>query len=101
MGQEHGPFEYIVGSDVLYGDRAPPGPLIDALVSLSLAQRMGKDGQRGAPAEIILAVKNRCADETRAFCKLAATRGLWDTRLAASEDFLDDFHGLCSYCGQP
>lgn len=88
--QDHGPFEYIVGSDLLYGDRAPPEALVEVLAALSSAP--GGEG-----AQIILAAKNRCADEVRVFCRLAEKRGLWDIRLADPVEFLEGFGGKCTY----
>jgi len=92
LAREHGPFEFVVGSDLLYGDRAPPGALVDALVAL--AQEPGS-----MSAQVILAVKNRCADETVAFRSLIRQRSLWEFRLADPENFLEGFHGPCLYEG--
>merc|ERR1712023_90114 len=92
--QEHGPFEYIVGSDLLYGDRAPPDPLVEVLAALSSAPG-------GREAQVILAVKNRCADEAQAFCRLAKDRGLWKIRLADPDDFLEGFNSNCKYGDEP
>lgn len=92
--QEQGPFEYIVGSDLLYGERAPPAPLVEVLAAL--CSEAG-----GREAQVVLACKNRCADEAQAFCRLAQDRGIWDIRLADSEDFLEGFDVPCTHADDP
>eukprot|EP00928_Gymnodinium_smaydae_P055720 TRINITY_DN39208_c0_g1_i1.p1 TRINITY_DN39208_c0_g1~~TRINITY_DN39208_c0_g1_i1.p1 ORF type:complete len:380 (-),score=88.38 TRINITY_DN39208_c0_g1_i1:84-1166(-) len=87
--REHGPFDYIVGSDLLYGDKAPAPPLVDTLAALS-----AQPGSREAMA--ILALKNRCANELREFRNEAERRELWDLRVAPPEDLLDGFDGNTS-----
>lgn len=90
--RELGPFSFVVGSDLLYGDGAPPEPLIETLAALA-----AEPGTRDA--EVILAVKNRCADEVGAFCSLARARGLWEVRLADSEDLPEGYDCGRSFYG--
>lgn len=71
---------FIVGSDLLYGDSSPPGPLLDSLAVFA-------DEPSTRNAEVILAVKNRCRNETVDFCREAEERGLWTIRLAEEGDF--------------
>lgn len=53
--KELGPFGHVVGSDLLYGEKAPPGPLLDTLETLRAAQE--------EPFLVTLAIKNRCCNE--------------------------------------
>ena len=50
--KELGPFGHVVGSDLLYGQKAPPGPLLDTLLALQAAQE--------EPFLVTLAIKDRC-----------------------------------------
>lgn len=90
--EEFGGFDYVVGSDLLYGDKAPPEPLVETLAAI--AETSG-----GRNAEVILAVKNRCADETGAFKKTAAERGMWEITLAPSDCFIEGYDGESTYGG--
>lgn len=89
---ELGPFSFVVGSDLLYGDAAPPQPLLETLAAM--AEHPG-----ARRAEVILAVKNRCADEVGAFCRLAEARRLWDVRLASTDDFPEGYDCRRSFYG--
>mmetsp|Transcript_13765 Transcript_13765/g.39333 ORF Transcript_13765/g.39333 Transcript_13765/m.39333 type:complete len:370 (+) Transcript_13765:42-1151(+) len=85
--KEFGPFDFIVGSDLLYGDSSPPGPLLETLAAVA-SEPGGRD------AEVILAAKSRCVDEAQRFCGLARQRGLWSVSLADHGDFLDGYQEM-------
>mmetsp|Transcript_3501 Transcript_3501/g.6693 ORF Transcript_3501/g.6693 Transcript_3501/m.6693 type:complete len:346 (+) Transcript_3501:66-1103(+) len=87
--REHGPFGFVVGSDLLYGDSSPAGPLLETLAAIATEPE-------GSGAEVILAMKNRCRDEAYAFCSLARERGLWSVRTVSQ----DDLPGQFSMTGQ-
>mmetsp|Transcript_75699 Transcript_75699/g.244971 ORF Transcript_75699/g.244971 Transcript_75699/m.244971 type:complete len:373 (+) Transcript_75699:43-1161(+) len=88
--RECGPFGFVVGSDLLYGSSSPAGPLLETLAAM--AQEPG-----GSGAEVILAMKNRCADEASAFCGLARRRGLWRVRLAERGDLPAGYEAKSSF----
>lgn len=90
--RELGPFSFIVGSDLLYGDAAPAEPLVETLACLA-----GEPGS--CHAEVVLAVKNRCADEVEAFCRLARARDLWTVRLANADDLPEGYDCRRSFYG--
>lgn len=92
LARERGPFHYVVGSDLLYGDKSPPEPLVETLAALFSDPGF-------ANAEVILALKNRCADETGAFCRVAQERGLWSILHADSDDLLEGYDGESAYGG--
>lgn len=84
LARELGPFEFIVGSDLLYGDKAPAQPLVDTLAALC-REPACKD------AEVILALKNRCADELSSFRTAVEAKELWDLTLADPDNLLEGF----------
>ncbi|CAJ1399279.1 unnamed protein product [Effrenium voratum] len=93
--EELGPFGHVVGSDLLYGDRAPPEPLLDTLAALARAQ-----DALGEPFLVTIAIKNRCCDEVEVFAGAARQRGLWAVSraepAALPESFqvqADEFYG--------
>jgi len=77
--RDHGPFGFVVGSDLLYGDASPAGPLLETLAAIATEPE-------GAGAEVIFAMKNRCRDEATAFCSLAQEHGLWSVRTVSQDD---------------
>jgi len=83
--RDHGPFGFVVGSDLLYGDASPAGPLLETLAAIAV-----EPGGEGA--EVILAMKNRCRDEAFAFCSLAREYGLWYVRMVSQDDLPDRFN---------
>mmetsp|Transcript_94874 Transcript_94874/g.255215 ORF Transcript_94874/g.255215 Transcript_94874/m.255215 type:complete len:299 (-) Transcript_94874:7-903(-) len=82
--RESGPFSLIVGSDLLYGEASTAGPLIETLAAMA-----SEPGARDA--EVILAIKNRCANEAVALCAEARRRDIWDVRLAEADDFPEGY----------
>lgn len=72
--EDLGPFGHVVGSDLLYGDKAPPGPLLDTLGAVAEAQ--------DEPFLVTLAIKNRCCDEVEIFLNEARRRGVWTVQCA-------------------
>lgn len=82
--KEFGPFRFIVGSDLLYGDDSDPEPLLDTLAAII-------DEQKGAESEVVLALKSRCTNETERLCSLARRRDIWGIRLAERNDLLDEY----------
>eukprot|EP00401_Gymnodinium_catenatum_P068344 CAMPEP_0117545804 /NCGR_PEP_ID=MMETSP0784-20121206/46285_1 /TAXON_ID=39447 /ORGANISM="" /LENGTH=364 /DNA_ID=CAMNT_0005342665 /DNA_START=59 /DNA_END=1153 /DNA_ORIENTATION=- len=92
MVRAHGPFDYVVGSDLLYGDKAPPEPLVETLATL-----MSEPGCQ--KAEVVIALKNRCADEVSAFRRAVEARKIWDVSMADPGDFLDGYEGRSDFYG--
>lgn len=90
--KERGPFDFIVGSDLLYGDKAPAQPLVDTLAALTSEPGC-------ANAQVIIAVKNRCADEIQGFMRIAKARGMWNISTADPDDLLEGFDGCSEFYG--
>lgn len=88
MSRDCGPFGLIVGSDLLYGEEAKPAPLVETLAELCVQTPEGVSA-----AEVIIAIKNRCRNEVRDFCRLASERDIWHVRLADVDDFPEGFDG--------
>lgn len=91
-----GPFGHIVGSDLLYGDTAPPEPLLETLVAITEEQRGHSDLAPSAAGLITLAIKNRCGNEIATFCRQARERHLWHVELAEQEDLPANYRGRAS-----
>eukprot|EP00929_Paragymnodinium_shiwhaense_P000180 TRINITY_DN100424_c0_g1_i1.p1 TRINITY_DN100424_c0_g1~~TRINITY_DN100424_c0_g1_i1.p1 ORF type:complete len:364 (+),score=56.05 TRINITY_DN100424_c0_g1_i1:81-1172(+) len=92
LAESKGPFDYIVGSDLLYGDKAPPQPLVDTLRSLTSVSSCEH-------AEIVIVAKNRCANELEGFQRAAEALDRWDVALADHEDLLAGYDGRSTFYG--
>eukprot|EP00439_Symbiodinium_sp_Y106_P009130 s274_g1.t1 len=84
---ELGPFSHVVGSDLLYGDKAPPAPLLDTLCALAEAQQKCSV----EPFLVTLAIKNRCCDEVEAFVAAAEQRQRWEIHVADASTLPESF----------
>mmetsp|Transcript_39268 Transcript_39268/g.73260 ORF Transcript_39268/g.73260 Transcript_39268/m.73260 type:complete len:336 (+) Transcript_39268:74-1081(+) len=98
LADDLGPFGHVVGSDLLYGETAPPGPLLDTLAAVAESQHC-QDRPSTEPFLVTLAIKNRCCDEAEAFAAAARERRMWTVDIAdpslLPESFQRAAEGFC------